>query len=167
MKNIYLYSLQNRPEKFGFLLVSKTCTKKLLIFQQCILVYIVYIFSVLVSLCSLAISEKISSYFSKSGAYLRWQSYWMSDSSELWHFIRTINISFWKLKIEMVQFFLIRILYNYCTWTRSIWVFMEQSTTILNEAKPTSILLYSAPLNLILIKFKCSNCFITYGSILL
>ena len=106
MKNIYLYSLQN-----SFLLVSKACTNKLLIFQQCILVYIVYIFSVLVSLCSLAISEKISSYFSKSGAYLRWQSYWMSDSSELWHFIRTINISFWKieLKIEMVQFFLIRI----------------------------------------------------------
>jgi hypothetical protein len=29
----------------------------------------------------------------------------------------------------------------------------EQSTTILNEAKPSSILLYSAPLNLILIKF--------------
>ena len=27
-------------------------------------------------------------------------------------------------------------------------------------------LLYSAPWNLILIKFKCSNCFITYGSIL-
>jgi hypothetical protein len=27
-----------------------------------------------------------------------------------------------------------RILYNYCTWTRSIWGFMEQSTTILNEA---------------------------------
>ena len=27
------------------------------------------------------------------------------------------------------------ILYNYCTWTRSIWGFMEQSTTILNEAK--------------------------------
>ena len=37
----------------------------------------------------------------------------------------------------------------------------EQSTTILNEAKPSSILLYSAPLNLILIKFKCSKCFIT------
>jgi hypothetical protein len=29
---------------------------------------------------------------------------------------------------------LIKILYNYCTWTRSIWGFMEQSTTILNEA---------------------------------
>ena len=42
------------------------------------------------------------------------------------------------------------IIYNYYTWTRSIWGFMEQSTTILNEAK-----------------FKCSNCFITYGSILL
>jgi hypothetical protein len=28
-----------------------------------------------------------------------------------------------------------QILYNYCTWTRSIWGFMEQSTTILNEAK--------------------------------
>jgi hypothetical protein len=28
--------------------------------------------------------------------------------------------------------------------------------------KPSSILLYSAPQNLILIKFKCSNCFITY-----
>jgi hypothetical protein len=27
---------------------------------------------------------------------------------------------------------------------------------------PSSILLYSAPKNLILIKFKCSNCFITY-----
>jgi hypothetical protein len=26
------------------------------------------------------------------------------------------------------------ILYNYCTWMRSIWGFMEQSTTILNEA---------------------------------
>jgi hypothetical protein len=39
----------------------------------------------------------------------------------------------------------IQILYNYCTWTRSIWGFMEQSTTILNKAKPNSILLYSAP----------------------
>jgi hypothetical protein len=28
----------------------------------------------------------------------------------------------------------IDILYNYCTWTRSVWGFMEQSTTILNEA---------------------------------
>ena len=26
------------------------------------------------------------------------------------------------------------IIYNYCTWTRSIWGFMEQSTTILNSA---------------------------------
>ena len=61
-----------------------------------------------------------------------------------------------------------QIIYNYCTWTRSIWGFMEQSTTILDEAKkPSSILLYSAPWNLILIKFKCSNCFITYGSNLL
>jgi hypothetical protein len=58
-------------------------------------------------------------------------------------------------------------LYNYCTWTRSIWGFMEQSTTILDEAKSSSILLYSAPWNLILVKFKSSNCFITYGSILL
>ena len=53
------------------------------------------------------------------------------------------------------------ILYNYCTWTRSIWGFMKQSTTILNSTLPRSILLYSAPLNLILIKFKFSNCFIT------
>jgi hypothetical protein len=58
-------------------------------------------------------------------------------------------------------------LYNYCTWTRSIWGFMEQSTTILDEAKSSSILLYSAPWNLILVKSKSSNCFITYGSILL
>jgi hypothetical protein len=42
---------------------------------------------------------------------------------------------------------------------------MKQSTTILNEAKPSSILLYSAPWNLILIKFKCSNCFITYKAL--
>ena len=27
------------------------------------------------------------------------------------------------------------IIYNYCTWTRSIWGLMEQNTTILNEAK--------------------------------
>ena len=45
---------------------------------------------------------------------------------------------------------------------------MEQSTTILNEANAEfNIVVLSAPLNLILIKFKCSNCFITYGSILL
>jgi hypothetical protein len=31
-----------------------------------------------------------------------------------------------------------RILNNYCTWTRSIWGFMEQSTTILNEANASS-----------------------------
>jgi hypothetical protein len=43
---------------------------------------------------------------------------------------------------------------------------MKQSTTILNEAKPSSILLYSAPWNLILIKFKCSNCFITYKALI-
>ena len=30
---------------------------------------------------------------------------------------------------------LVLILCNYCTWTRSIWGFMEQSTTILNKAK--------------------------------
>jgi hypothetical protein len=36
---------------------------------------------------------------------------------------------------------------------------MEQSTTILNEAKPQS--------TTILNEAKCSNCVITYGSILL
>ena len=36
------------------------------------------------------------------------------------------------------------IIYNYCTWTRSIWGYME----------PPSILLYSAPWNLILINWK-------------
>jgi hypothetical protein len=32
------------------------------------------------------------------------------------------------------------IIYNYCTCTRSIWGFMERSTTILNSASPRSIL---------------------------
>ena len=45
-----------------------------------------------------------------------------------------------------------------------LWSRVQQYWT---RRMPSSILLYSAPLNLILIKFKCSNCFITYGSILL
>jgi hypothetical protein len=36
------------------------------------------------------------------------------------------NIKFWTPQ------FWRSIIYNYCTWTRSIWGFMEQSTTILN-----------------------------------
>ena len=40
------------------------------------------------------------------------------------------------------QIFINVIIYNYCTWTRSIWGFMEQSTTILNEAEYNNITSY-------------------------
>jgi hypothetical protein len=62
--------------------------------------------------------------------------------------IYTINIHVYSTHIHY-QYTCIApiytLLYNYCTWTRSIWGFMEQSTAILNEASPRSILLYSAP----------------------
>ena len=78
--------------------------------------------------------------------------------------LNLISVIFYSMNMENRTLIDV-ILYNYCTWTRSIWGFMKQSTTILNEAKPSSILLYSAPWNLILIKFKCSNCFITYKAL--
>jgi hypothetical protein len=67
------------------------------------------------------------------------------ESQSYWWSIRKNNIVFacfnctsHNINFGHFDYFQL-ILYNYCTWTRSIWSFMEQSTTILNEAKPSSI----------------------------
>jgi hypothetical protein len=85
----------------------------------------------------------------------------------LWNFLKILSFWIFLKSYEIFEIFKLNFYFEIYTWTWSIWGFMEQSTTILNSASPRSILLYSAPLNLILIKFKCSNWFVTYGSILL
>ena len=54
------------------------------------------------------------------------------------HFASFYDFFYWTLEpfrqCGILSFYLLIVLYNYCTWTRSIWDFMEQSTTILNEA---------------------------------
>ena len=54
--------------------------------------------------------------------------YWPEAIHVTFHFL-----TYWLAKSNFCA-----IIYNYCTWTRSIWGFMEQSTTILNEAKPST-----------------------------
>ena len=45
-----------------------------------------------------------------------------------------------KIRLKQYVSFRSKGRHNYCTWTRSIWGFLEQSTTTLNEAKFVEIL---------------------------
>ena len=74
---------------------------------------------------------------------------YMCAVCKLWlHSLRNwkvFNIAKCNIRLLITLSWKCWILYNYCTWTRSIWGFMEQSTTILNETNAELILLYSAP----------------------